>query len=112
MKEIIPAFVLHKWDFKKYNVSKFGKEMIDSMMNENLFHIASFNQNLYQLCKDLRTIRNLRTQLFIAKDFILSCKDGQKCLELVKEKQVENLLTSIEVYSLQNLLDVKNGLFL
>lgn len=53
---IIPARVVHNWDFNPYPVSSEAHELLQIMSNRPLIHISSMNPKLYTYIQGLREI--------------------------------------------------------
>ncbi|XP_066992565.2 run domain Beclin-1-interacting and cysteine-rich domain-containing protein [Anabrus simplex] len=105
---LIPGRVLAKWDFNRYPVSNFSYRLLDQMMGDALFRIADLNPCLYRKTRQLERTRQLRLQLFYLKDFILSCRFAE-LLQDELQKEAPYVLTEPDVFSLQDLLQVKSG---
>ena len=43
----IPSKILSKWDFKKYPVSDFAKELLKKIHRDPLFNVEDISPNLY-----------------------------------------------------------------
>uniref|UniRef100_A0A8D8VS84 Run domain Beclin-1-interacting and cysteine-rich domain-containing protein n=1 Tax=Cacopsylla melanoneura TaxID=428564 RepID=A0A8D8VS84_9HEMI len=105
---LIPGKILHAWNFKKYPVSKFSLELLDSMMSDPLFRISDINSALFKKVQVLGRVKKLRHQLNSLKDFLLSCRFAES-MRAVLLGQEPHLLMDPEVYSMQDLIDVKTG---
>lgn len=103
----IPGRILHKWDFSKYHVSKFSSDLLQMMFTDPLFNIADVNVNLYRKIRQLSVIREYRTQMFFLKDFIQTCRKAKTLQEEIN-KYPKHLFSDPEVYSIQNLISIKN----
>ncbi|XP_065203100.1 run domain Beclin-1-interacting and cysteine-rich domain-containing protein-like isoform X2 [Planococcus citri] len=105
---VIPGKVLSKWDFNKYTVSNFSFDLLDQMFTDPLFNIMDLNQMLYHRARDLQKVRLLRVSLFYIKDFIFSCKYGQRSQEMLKSVP-SHIYNDPDNYSLKDLIDVKSN---
>lgn len=63
---IIPARVLHKWDFKMCPVSNFARDLLGNIYNDPLYD-ANINPRLMTKVKRLRQVATLRSQLEILR---------------------------------------------
>ncbi|XP_067118474.1 run domain Beclin-1-interacting and cysteine-rich domain-containing protein isoform X1 [Centruroides vittatus] len=104
----IPGRILHKWDFSKYHVSKFSSDLLQMMFTDPLFNLADINANLYRKVRQLSVIREYRTQMFFLKDFVQTCRKAKILQEEIIKYPV-HLFTDPEVYSIQNLINIKNS---
>uniref|UniRef100_A0A1B6CXH4 RUN domain-containing protein n=1 Tax=Clastoptera arizonana TaxID=38151 RepID=A0A1B6CXH4_9HEMI len=105
---VIPGRVLQKWDFKKYQVSNFSYRLLDLSSSDPLFNISDLNSELYKKVRMLEKLKPLRLQIYHLKDFLLSCKFAVGFQEPLM-KEPKHILTEPELYSMQDLLQVKSG---
>lgn len=54
---IIPARVLRHWDFGRYPVCQFSKQLLESIWEKPLFKITDVAKNLYSQAKELQKFR-------------------------------------------------------
>jgi len=59
---IIPARVIYHWDFKKYPVSNFSLDILNSMAKEPLFNIHEQNPTMLRKIEKLKQVALARTQ--------------------------------------------------
>lgn len=67
---VIPSRILRKWDFSKYYVSNFSKDLLIKIWNDPLFNVQDINSALYRKVKLLnqvrvRTLRRPRSGRFL-----------------------------------------------
>uniref|UniRef100_A0A1V1FQN1 Putative cysteine-rich protein 5 n=1 Tax=Reticulitermes speratus TaxID=60591 RepID=A0A1V1FQN1_9NEOP len=105
---LIPGKVLTKWDFTRYPVSSFSYRLLDQMLGDPLFAIGDVSPGLYRKARQLERTRQLRMQLCYLKDFILTCRFAEH-LQVALRKEPEYMLTELDVYSMQDLVEVKSG---
>jgi run domain Beclin-1 interacting cysteine-rich containing protein len=70
----IPGRILRKWDFSKYTVSNFSKDVLTKMYDDPLFNISDINLLLYRKVRALEMIRECRIQLYHIYLFIKTCR--------------------------------------
>ena len=103
----IPARILKKWDFNKYQVSNFSNDLLTKIYNEPLFNVCDINPSLYKRVKHLDIILELRQKLQYVKKFLMICKDAVSLLS-----DVTNLPPywpdDVHIYSICDLVNVKN----
>ncbi|XP_042903815.1 run domain Beclin-1-interacting and cysteine-rich domain-containing protein isoform X1 [Parasteatoda tepidariorum] len=104
----IPGYILWKWDFTKYYVSKFAWDLLDNMFNDPLFNIEATNPKLYKKVRALDLCLNYRMQLFYLKDFMKTCRKAE-LVQVTLEAQNQHILYDPNIYSLSDLIQVKNG---
>ncbi|XP_077988027.1 run domain Beclin-1-interacting and cysteine-rich domain-containing protein-like isoform X2 [Glandiceps talaboti] len=105
---VIPGRILRKWDFRKYAVSNFSRELLFKMQNDPFYNVTDINPSLYRKVKGLDLVRELRTQLYYLKDFLRTCRQGQSMWNEF-DKRPHHLIHDINIYSLNDLLKVKRG---
>ncbi|XP_010622278.1 run domain Beclin-1-interacting and cysteine-rich domain-containing protein isoform X3 [Fukomys damarensis] len=71
---VIPGRVLRKWDFSKYYVSNFSKDLLLKIWNDPLFNVQDINSALYRKVKLLNQVRLLRIQLYHMKNMFKTCR--------------------------------------
>lgn len=53
----VPSRILRKWDFSKYYVSNFSKDLLLKIWNDPLFNVQDINSALYRKVKLLNQVR-------------------------------------------------------
>ncbi|KAH3765523.1 protein associated with UVRAG as autophagy enhancer [Pelomyxa schiedti] len=106
-KEIIPARILHNWDFNRYPVSHYAVELLTSLNQEPTFDIGAINPTLYTKVAVLPKLKASRLQLTHLKDFIYSCSRLDPQGPLRRCGIQSYLYNSTETYSLGDLLDLE-----
>lgn len=54
---VIPSRILRKWDFSKYYVSNFSKDLLSKIWSDPLFNVQDINTALYRKVKPLNQVR-------------------------------------------------------
>lgn len=49
--------MLRKWDFSKYYVSNFARDLLSKIAGDPLFNLSDINSGLYKKVKVLETVR-------------------------------------------------------
>ncbi|KAK6195419.1 hypothetical protein SNE40_000855 [Patella caerulea] len=106
--EYIPGRIIRKWDFMKYQVSNFARDVLTKIYSDPLFDITVINPTLYRKTRNLESIRDFRKQLYHLRTFLKVCKDGASLLEDI-EKLPRHWIEDNSIYSLEDLINVKNG---
>ncbi|NWH44650.1 RUBIC protein, partial [Fregata magnificens] len=105
---VIPSRILRKWDFSKYYVSNFSKDLLSKIWSDPLFNVQDINPALYRKVKSLNQVWLLRIQLFHMKNMFKTCrlaKDLLDCFDAVPGHLTEDL----HLYSLSDLSATKKG---
>jgi len=53
---VIPSRILRKWDFSKYYVSNFSKDLLSKIWSDPLFNVQDINPALYRKVKSLNQV--------------------------------------------------------
>uniref|UniRef100_A0A3Q1HRK0 Rubicon like autophagy enhancer n=1 Tax=Acanthochromis polyacanthus TaxID=80966 RepID=A0A3Q1HRK0_9TELE len=105
---VIPARVLSCWDFGRYSVSDFSKQLLDSVWNQPLFDLNCVGKTLYSRVKELDKFRELQEQLLCIKKLLKSCRLSESALSEFEQLPV-HLVEQLHLFSMDDLLRVKKG---
>ncbi|XP_006869445.1 PREDICTED: run domain Beclin-1 interacting and cysteine-rich containing protein [Chrysochloris asiatica] len=105
---IIPSRVLRKWDFSKYYVSNFSKDLLIKIWNDPLFNVQDINSALYRKVKLLNQIRLLRVQLYHMKNMFKTCRLAKELLDSF-DTVPGHLTEDLHLYSLSDLTVTRKG---
>lgn len=108
-ESIVPAKVIHNWDFRKYKVSKHTKIFLQQIEQEPLFNIHEQNPKLYQVVDEAAEIMALRTQLGYLRAYLFTCRES--VAEDLRKRiwPREYLYEHIHLYSLADLQLISTG---
>ncbi|XP_015780728.1 PREDICTED: run domain Beclin-1-interacting and cysteine-rich domain-containing protein-like [Acropora digitifera] len=76
--EVIPANVIRKWDFAKYEVSNFARDLLQKIHLDPLFHMIDLNASLYKKHRVLDGLKDIRQQLHYFKTFMQTCRKANE----------------------------------
>ncbi|XP_005383151.1 PREDICTED: run domain Beclin-1 interacting and cysteine-rich containing protein isoform X2 [Chinchilla lanigera] len=105
---VIPSRVLRKWDFSKYYVSNFSKDLLLKIWNDPLFNVQDVNSALYRKVKLLNQVRLLRVQLYHMKNMFKTCRLAKELLDSF-DTVPGHLTEDLHLYSLNDLTATKKG---
>ncbi|CAL8309715.1 unnamed protein product [Lota lota] len=105
---VVPGRVLRKWDFGKYYVSNFARDLLSKIAGDPLFNPNDINSGLYKKIKALETVRVLRVQLFHMKNLFKTCRLARGVLDQF-DSLPGHLTEDLHLYSLNDLTAVRNG---
>lgn len=71
---VIPARVLHGWDFGSRPVSVFAYRLLEQIGSVPVFRVAQLNDALYGRVRLLQVARQKRAQLRFVRDFVVACR--------------------------------------
>ncbi len=97
---IIPARVIHHWDFRPYKVSNFSAELLDYNYTQPLYDILVINESALTRIKPLMQAGTLRRQLKSLYAYLRSCRGGKDILQLMEQRV--HLVTEETLYSMQD----------
>nr|XP_029501204.1 run domain Beclin-1-interacting and cysteine-rich domain-containing protein-like [Oncorhynchus nerka] len=105
---VVPGRVLRKWDFSKYYVSNFARDLLGKISGDPLFNPNDINSGLYKKTKALETVRVLRIQLFHMKNLFKTCRLARDVLDQF-DSLPGHLTEDLHLFSLSDLNAVRNG---
>ncbi|XP_051564302.1 protein associated with UVRAG as autophagy enhancer isoform X3 [Myxocyprinus asiaticus] len=73
-ESVIPSRVLSNWDFARYPVCHFSRQLLDSIWHQPLFKLTSVAKNLYSQAKELQRFREVQEQLISIKKLLSTCR--------------------------------------
>ncbi|XP_047230516.1 run domain Beclin-1-interacting and cysteine-rich domain-containing protein isoform X4 [Girardinichthys multiradiatus] len=105
---VVPGRVLRKWDFGKYYVSNFARDLLSKIAGDPLFNPSDINSSLYKKIKSLESVRVLRMQLFHMKNLFKMCRFAKEVLDQF-DILPGHLTEDLHLFSLNDLTAVRNG---
>ncbi|NXT88366.1 RUBIC protein, partial [Anhinga rufa] len=105
---VIPSRILRKWDFSKYCVSNFSKDLLSKIWSDPLFNVQDINPALYRKVKSLNQVWLLRIQLFHMKNMFKTCRLAKDLLDSF-DTVPGHLTEDLHLYSLSDLSATKKG---
>uniref|UniRef100_A0AAY4DTT1 RUN domain-containing protein n=1 Tax=Denticeps clupeoides TaxID=299321 RepID=A0AAY4DTT1_9TELE len=105
---VVPGRILRKWDFSKYYVSNFARDLLSKIAGDPLFNPNDINNGLYKKVKSLEAVRVLRVQLFHMKNLFKTCRLANELLDLFDSVPCY-LTEDLHLFSLNDLTAVRNG---
>ncbi|XP_053521534.1 protein associated with UVRAG as autophagy enhancer isoform X2 [Artibeus jamaicensis] len=105
----IPARILATWDFRKYYVSNFAKQLLDSIWHQPLFNVLNVSRSLCAKARKLEAVMEIQEQLFHVKKLLKTCRFAERALKAF-EQVPRHLTEELYLFSLEDLVKVKKGL--
>ncbi|XP_005475326.1 protein RUBCNL-like [Oreochromis niloticus] len=105
---VIPGRVLSCWDFGRYPVSDFSKQLLDSVWHQPLFDLTCVGKNLYSKVKELDRFREVQDQLLGIKKLLKACRLSESVLAEL-EHLPAHLKEQPNLFSMDDLQKVKKG---
>ncbi|XP_041114899.1 protein associated with UVRAG as autophagy enhancer-like isoform X2 [Polyodon spathula] len=107
-ESVIPGRILMKWDFSKYPVCNFSKQLLDYIWHNPLFNVSCISKSLYTKVKELDKFRELQEQLIIIKKLLKSCRASVSLLQEF-EQLPEHLTQEQHLFSMDDFMKIKRG---
>lgn len=107
-ESVIPGRVLNNWDFARYPVCHFSRQLLDSIWQQPLFKLTSVAKHLYSQAKELQRFRELQEQLISIKKLLRTCRLSAGVLDEF-EQLPAHLMQELHLFSMDELIRVKNG---
>ncbi|XP_018105449.1 protein associated with UVRAG as autophagy enhancer isoform X2 [Xenopus laevis] len=107
----IPAQILLKFNFGKYHVSNFSKNVVDSIWQSHKFNVLTENPEIYKKVKDLNKIKELQERLISIKRLLCICRFARSLLKEFKDIP-SHLTEELDLFTLSDLFNVKQKLLL
>eukprot|EP00064_Thunnus_orientalis_P011995 superscaffoldBa00001790_g12028 len=105
---VIPGRVLSCWDFGRYPVSDFSKQLLDTVWHQPLFDLTCVGKTLYSRVKELDRFREVQEQLLGIKKLLKACRlSGRLMTEF--EQLPCHLTERPHLFSMDDLFRVKKG---
>lgn len=106
---IIPARVIHNWDFKRYAVSKKSALFLLEFQHHPWIDMKKLNPKIYCGVTDMAHLQELRIQLNFLRAYIFTCRDP-----VIEELQKrvwprEYLYDHVDLYTISDLAQIPNG---
>lgn len=106
---VIPARVIHNWDFRKHPVSKEAKTLLKKYEAEPLLDLRVLNPSLYDAVPELAATQVLRSQLGFLRPYLLTCSEAASSALRKLVWPREHLYEHVHVYATFDLLQVPSG---
>ncbi|XP_075984351.1 uncharacterized protein LOC142982006 [Anticarsia gemmatalis] len=106
---IIPARVIHNWDFKRYPVSKKSALFLLEFQHHPWIDMKKLNPKIYSGVSDMAQLQELRIQLNFLRAYIFTCRE-----HVIEELQKrvwprEYLYEHVHLYTISDLAQIPNG---
>jgi run domain Beclin-1 interacting cysteine-rich containing protein len=106
-KAILPALVIHEWNFRQKSVSNIAYDLLAKIEDIPHYNISELNKGLYKRVMGLETMKSLRHQLVSTRQYIKTCRLATSLSS--RYEDLGHLATDSHVYSLKDLLSVEKG---
>ena len=104
---IIPARVVHNWNFSIKPVSHFALLHLRTNKHKPLLRVVELNRDLYLRSKQLKDVLPLRQKLWLMRHFVETCRHEATLLQLLGYRTY--MLNDPHVYSMNDLVQQYYG---
>ncbi|CAB1418482.1 unnamed protein product [Pleuronectes platessa] len=105
---VIPARVLSCWDFNRFPVSDFSKQLLDSVWFLPLFDLSCVCKQLCSRVRELLRLRELLDQLLGVRKLLKTCRLSERVMTEM-EQLPSHLLQQPPLLSMDDLLRLRKG---
>ncbi|CAN4086036.1 unnamed protein product [Withania somnifera] len=105
---VLPARILHFWDFNQYTVSQMAKSYLDSIYDQPMLCVSAVNPLLFSKVSALQHVTNIRKKIRTMLPFV-RCPFRRSIFKGVGSRRY--LLESNDFFSLRDLIDLSKGVF-
>lgn len=105
---VLPARVLHFWDFTQYPVSQFAKSYLDSIQDQPMLCVSAVNPFLFSKVPALQHVTNVRKKIGAMLPFV-RCPFRRAIYKGLGSRRY--LLESNDFFALRDLIDLSKGVF-
>ncbi|XP_056416420.1 protein associated with UVRAG as autophagy enhancer isoform X2 [Hyla sarda] len=102
----IPGRILSKWNFSKYYVCNFSKNLLDKIWDSHTFNVQSENPDLYKKVKDLNRVKEVQQQLIHIGKLVTTCRFADGVVKAF-ENVPSHLTKELHLFTLADLYEVK-----
>ncbi|XP_034528630.1 differentially expressed in FDCP 8 homolog isoform X6 [Ailuropoda melanoleuca] len=82
---VIPARVVHNWDFEPRKVSRCSMRYLALMVSRPVLRLREINPLLFNYVEELVEIRKLRQDILLMKPYFITCKEAMEARLLLQD---------------------------
>ncbi|KAL7098502.1 hypothetical protein ACP275_09G021700 [Erythranthe tilingii] len=105
---VLPARVLHYWDFTRYPVSQLAKSFLDSINDQPMLCVSAVNPFLFSKVPTLQHVANIRNRIRAMLPYV-RCPFRRSIYKGLGSRRY--LLDSNDFFALKDLIDLSKGVF-
>ncbi|XP_076370748.1 differentially expressed in FDCP 8 homolog isoform X2 [Tachypleus tridentatus] len=111
-QSIIPARVIHNWDFEPRKVCRASLQFLRLMKRKPILNLKELNPMLFSFVEDLNKVKKLREEILLMKKYFLSCHVASQGKLLLQLKTRQHFVENADVYSIKDLIDLHSGVLI
>jgi len=104
-----PARIVHNWDFTEVPVSQATKQYLFLMIRKPVINVRLENPKLFAVIQELAHVDHLRHNIMLMKKYLVVCRIAAEAKILLHLVARQHFVDGPDLYSLQDLLDIKSG---
>jgi len=104
-----PARIVHNWDFAEAPVSQATKQYLFLMIRKPVINVRLENPKLFAVIQELAHVDHLRHNIMLMKKYLVVCRIAAEAKILLHLVARQHFVDGPDLYSLQDLLDIKSG---
>ncbi|KAL3628839.1 hypothetical protein CASFOL_027885 [Castilleja foliolosa] len=105
---VLPAKVLHYWDFTRYPVSQMAKSFLDSINDQPMLCVCAINPFLFSKVPTLQHVANIRSKIRAMLPYV-RCPFRRSIYKGLGSRSY--LLESNDFFALKDLISLSKGVF-
>ncbi|KAL3841852.1 hypothetical protein ACJMK2_019949, partial [Sinanodonta woodiana] len=109
---VIPARILHNWDFEPRKVCRASKQFLKLMSQKAVIRIQDINPMLFSFVTELDEVKKLREEILVMKKYILLCSNAMENKLLLRLQGRQHFVESSDTYCLKDLIDLHSDILL
>uniref|UniRef100_H2YFY0 Phorbol-ester/DAG-type domain-containing protein n=1 Tax=Ciona savignyi TaxID=51511 RepID=H2YFY0_CIOSA len=109
-ENMIPARIIHNWDFRKHKVSKRTMVYLTQQWRDPCIQMDEVNPSGYRYIDELKKLLPLRLQLATLEPYLQTCRMLTPELLSTRLKGLHHMLGNPHIYSPHDLCLVRDGL--
>ncbi|CAH1982242.1 unnamed protein product [Acanthoscelides obtectus] len=108
-RAVVPARVVRNWDLEPRPVCQAALQQLRITAHRPIINLEKINPRLFSLVQELGLVKRLRTELIGMKKYLTVCRKATEDHVLWKHVDAPHLIDSLDMYSLQDLVDTNSG---
>ncbi|KAL5263511.1 hypothetical protein ACHWQZ_G008769 [Mnemiopsis leidyi] len=109
---LIPARVIHNWDFKPRQIALQSQEVISYLTDKEYLNIETLNPLLFDNVSVMNQLRELREKIIMYKAHFFQCSKALREGMFLKLKSRQHFIDTSKLYTLRDLVEANSGTLL
>jgi len=105
---VIPARILHNWDFIPRRVCRASKQYLRLMYHRPVLAVEQHNKYLLNYVEELSEVKKLRSEILLMKSYFLSCQLAMQSKLLLLLEGRQHFVDNADYYSVHDLVELVN----